>query len=132
LVDEQGARTVSGRKMSDINLQHLTAIMLLDGDISFEASHDPARSRDRQVLALKDKVELVGSAELSKAKTTQAIVEVTLARIRPAVANAASEGSGDTSRFDERNGVPSVKPLIRLARISGPKSKSWLPMQIAS
>lgn len=79
-VDEQGARTVSGRKMSDINLQHLTAIMLLDGDISFEASHDPARSRDRQVLALKDKVQLVGSAELSKAKTTQAIVEVTLAR----------------------------------------------------
>jgi 2-methylcitrate dehydratase PrpD len=79
-VDEQGARTVSGRRMSDINLQHLTAIMLLDGDISFEASHDPARSRDRQVLALKDKVELVGSKVLSKAKTTQAIVEVTLAR----------------------------------------------------
>jgi 2-methylcitrate dehydratase PrpD len=79
-VDEQGARTVSGRKMSDINLQHLTAIMLLDRDISFEASHDPARSRDRQVLALKDKVQLVGSAALSKARTTQAIVEVTLAR----------------------------------------------------
>ena len=79
-VDEQGARTVSGRKMSNINLQHLVAIMLLDGDISFEASHDPARSRDRDVLALKEKVQLVGSAALSKTKTTQAIVEVTLAR----------------------------------------------------
>jgi len=79
-VDEQGARTVSGRRMADINLQHLTAIMLLDGDISFEASHDPARSRDRRVLALKDRVELVGSRALSKAKTTQAIVEVTLSR----------------------------------------------------
>jgi 2-methylcitrate dehydratase PrpD len=82
-VDEQGARTVSGRKMADINLQHLVAIMLLDGDISFEASHDPARSRDRSVLALKDRVELVGSAALSRAKTTQAIVEVQLRRPDP-------------------------------------------------
>ncbi|MFN9154924.1 MAG: hypothetical protein ACK5WE_15380, partial [bacterium] len=69
-----------GRMGLFINLQPLVGIMRLDRDISFEASHDPARSRDRDVLALKEKVQLVGSAELSKTKTTQAIVEVTLAR----------------------------------------------------
>ncbi len=87
-VDEQGARTVSGRKMADINLQHLVAIMLLDGDISFEASHDPARARDRSVAALREKVELVGSAALSRAKTTQAIVEIEFRRTDPATGRA--------------------------------------------
>ena len=80
VVDEQGARTVSGRTMADINLQHLVAVMLLDGDISFEASHDPSRVRDPAVLALRERVSLEGSAALSRARTTQAIVELRLSR----------------------------------------------------
>ncbi len=49
-LDEQGARTVSGRKMADINIEHLTALMLLDGDITFASSHDARRVRDPVVL----------------------------------------------------------------------------------
>ena len=35
--------------MADINIQHLTALMLLDGDIDFASSHDARRVRE-QVL----------------------------------------------------------------------------------
>ncbi|MDQ6882268.1 MAG: MmgE/PrpD family protein, partial [Pseudomonadota bacterium] len=77
-LDQQGARTVNGRTMADINLQHLAAVMLVEGDISFEASHDPRRTRDPAVARLRQCIELSGSDALSKARTTQAIVEVTL------------------------------------------------------
>ena len=76
-LDEQGARTVSGRTMADINIQHLAALMLIDGDITFESSHSAKRVRDPAVLRLRQRIEIVGSKALSKTKTTQAIVEIT-------------------------------------------------------
>lgn len=76
-LDEQGARTVSGRLMADINIQHLTALMLLDGDITFASSHDQKRVRDPAVLKLRKRIEIAGSAALAKTKTTQAVVEIT-------------------------------------------------------
>jgi 2-methylcitrate dehydratase PrpD len=79
-IDEQGARTVNARKMADINVQHLAALMLVDGEITFASSHDASRLRDPAVARLRKRVELAGSAELSKAKTTQAVVEITTRR----------------------------------------------------
>ena len=79
-IDEQGARTVNQRKMADINVQHLAALMLVDGEITFKSSHDASRLRDPAVAKLRKRVELAGSAELSKAETTQAIVEITTKR----------------------------------------------------
>jgi 2-methylcitrate dehydratase PrpD len=79
-IDEQGARTVNQRKMADINVQHLAAMMLVDGEITFASSHDASRLRDPTVARLKKRIELAGSAELSKAKTTQAVVEITTRR----------------------------------------------------
>ncbi|HEY4375075.1 MAG TPA: MmgE/PrpD family protein [Burkholderiales bacterium] len=76
-LDEQGVRTVSNRTMADINIHHLAALMLLEGDISFEASHDPKRVKDKRVLAMRARIEVAGSPVLSKAKTTQSIAEVT-------------------------------------------------------
>jgi 2-methylcitrate dehydratase PrpD len=76
-IDDQGARTVNQRTMASINIQHLTAVMLLDGDITFASAHDEKRVRDPKVLALKDRITLQGSAALGRAKTTQAIVEIT-------------------------------------------------------
>lgn len=75
-IDEQGARTVNQRTMASINIQHLTAVMLLDGDITFASAHDSRRVRDPRVLALKNRITLQGSAALGRAKTTQAIVEI--------------------------------------------------------
>ena len=76
-LDDQGARTVSGRRMADINIEHLTALMLIDGDITFASSHDSKRVRDPAILKLRRSIELTGSAALGKTKTTQAIVEIT-------------------------------------------------------
>jgi 2-methylcitrate dehydratase PrpD len=76
-IDEQGARTVNQRKMADINIQHLVAMMLVDGEITFASSHDEARLRDPQITAFRKRVSLEGSAALSRTKTTQAIVEIT-------------------------------------------------------
>jgi 2-methylcitrate dehydratase PrpD len=45
-IDERGAYTVNRRRMTSINIQHLMAIMLIDGDITFASSHDEARARD--------------------------------------------------------------------------------------
>ena len=75
-IDAQGARTVNQRTMASINIQHLTAIMLLDGDITFAAAHDERRVCDPRVLALKKCITLQGSEALGRAKTTQAMVEV--------------------------------------------------------
>ncbi len=76
-IDEQGARTVNQRKMASINIQHLVALMLVDGEITFASSHDDARVYDPAVIRLKKRIELAGSRELSRAKTTQAVVEIT-------------------------------------------------------
>jgi 2-methylcitrate dehydratase PrpD len=76
-IDDQGARTVNQRTMASINIQHLVAVMLLDGDISFASAHDDRRVRDPKVLALKQRITLQGSAALGRAKTTQSIVAIT-------------------------------------------------------
>jgi len=75
-IDEQGAYTVNRRKMANINIQHLVAMMLIDGEITFETAHDEARVHDPEVVRLKRRIELAGSAALSRAKTTQAIVQL--------------------------------------------------------
>ena len=75
-IDDQGARTVNARKMASINIQHLVAVMLLDGEITFASAHDDQRVADRAVLEMRKRIELQGSAALGRAKTTQAIVEI--------------------------------------------------------
>ena len=73
------ARVVDNREMPDISLQHMVAVMLLDGTASFRAAHDKARMKDPAVLAVRAKVQLVPSEELEKLEPArQAIVEITL------------------------------------------------------
>ena len=50
--------------------------MLLDGTVTFAAAHDDRRMRDPKVLAIKQRIELLGSEELERAPTRQAIVIV--------------------------------------------------------
>jgi len=72
------ASVVGNREMPDICLQHMVAVMLIDGTVSFEAAHDVPRMRDEAVLRERAKVELVPDAELDK-RVREAIVTVTLA-----------------------------------------------------
>jgi 2-methylcitrate dehydratase PrpD len=42
--------------MPDINVQHLMAVLLIDGTLSFAATHDVERMQDSAVLALRRKI----------------------------------------------------------------------------
>jgi 2-methylcitrate dehydratase PrpD len=78
-VAHQGANTVDNRDMPDICMQHMCAVMLLDGTVSFKSSHDSRRMRQPKVLALRRRIELHGDDELSKAMPSrQGIVELEL------------------------------------------------------
>jgi 2-methylcitrate dehydratase PrpD len=78
-VAHQGANTTDNRHMPDICMQHMCAVMLIDGIVTFESAHDEKRMKDRRVLALRSRVELRGDDELTRAiPSRQGIVELTL------------------------------------------------------
>ena len=73
------ARVVDDREIPDICLQHMVAVMLNDGTVSFRAAHDKARMGDPAVLRTRAKVRLVPDEALERLEPArQAIVEVTL------------------------------------------------------
>jgi 2-methylcitrate dehydratase PrpD len=79
-VAHQGANTVDNRDMPDICMQHMCAVMLLDGTVSFKSSHDEKRMRDPRVVAVRQKVQLLGDDAMSAAMPSrQGIVELELA-----------------------------------------------------
>ena len=76
----QQARVVDNRDMPDVCVQHMIAVMLLDGTASFEAAHDVPRMQDSAVLRQRAKVRLVPDADLEALlPKREAVVEVTLA-----------------------------------------------------
>jgi 2-methylcitrate dehydratase PrpD len=70
---------VDNRDIPDICLQHMVAVMLLEGTVSFAAAHDTARMRDASVLRERDKVRYVPDPALAALLPARvAVVEVTL------------------------------------------------------
>ncbi len=68
---------VDNRTIPDICLQHLVALMIVDGGATFASVHDYARMSDPKVLAIRKLVEAVPSKELQTAKPArQAIVRI--------------------------------------------------------
>lgn len=68
---------VDNRNMPDVCVQHLASLALLEGTVSFDAAHDHDRMSDPAILALRGRIELVPSAELTVAvPARQAIVEI--------------------------------------------------------
>jgi 2-methylcitrate dehydratase PrpD len=78
-VAHQGANTTNNRNMPDICMQHMCAVMLLDGTVTFKSSHDERRMRHPRVLELRKRITLEGDDALTQAMPSrQGIVEVTL------------------------------------------------------
>jgi len=76
---EDGARVVNDRAMPDVNCQHIIALALVEGTISFEDSHSYARMADPQVRAVKERVQLIADRDLmDPAAPRSGRVEVTL------------------------------------------------------
>jgi 2-methylcitrate dehydratase PrpD len=74
-----GARVVDNSAMPDVNCQHLIAVALIDGAVSFSDSHSHERMKDPQVLAVKARVQLVGDKALMVADAPRSgFVEVRL------------------------------------------------------
>jgi 2-methylcitrate dehydratase PrpD len=72
-------RTVDHAPSPDVNVQHLLAMLLIDGTLTFQSTHDYPRMRDRAVLALVKKIKVLPSDELLRARPRrQAIVDVKL------------------------------------------------------
>ena len=96
------ANTVDNREMPDISLQHMVAVMLLDGTASFAAAHDRSRMADPAVLKQRAKVKLVRSDELQKLEPDRvAIVDITL-----------NDGTVLTERVDAVRGTY-MNPMTR-------------------
>jgi 2-methylcitrate dehydratase PrpD len=74
------AAVVDNRDIPDICLQHMVAVMLIDGTVSFRAAHDKPRMQDAATLRQRAKVNLVRDEELAKLLPVRvAIVEVEFA-----------------------------------------------------
>jgi len=61
---EDGARIVDNRSMPDVNCQHIIAVALVDGGVSFEDSHSYERMSDPGVLAARERVQLIADRAL--------------------------------------------------------------------
>jgi 2-methylcitrate dehydratase PrpD len=73
------ATTVNNRDIPDICVQHMIAVMLVDGTVTFKSAHDPSRMKDTAVLQERAKVKLVPDEAFEKYLPTRAaLVEVTL------------------------------------------------------
>jgi 2-methylcitrate dehydratase PrpD len=78
-IAHQGANTTDNRNMPDICMQHMCAVMLLDGTVTFKSAHDAKRMRDPRVVELRKRIELVGDDALTRAMPSrQGMVEVRL------------------------------------------------------
>jgi len=68
---------VNNRDMPDVCLQHLLALALVDGGLTFASTHDHARMQDPAVVAVRRRIEAIPSAELTAARPArQAIIEI--------------------------------------------------------
>jgi 2-methylcitrate dehydratase PrpD len=76
---EDGGRIVDDRSMPDVNCQHIIALALVEGAVSFEDSHSYERMSDSKVLAAKERVQLIPDrALMDPAAPRSGRVEVTL------------------------------------------------------
>jgi 2-methylcitrate dehydratase PrpD len=70
---------VNNRDMPDISVQHLLAVMLIDGTVTFASAHDFRRMRDPRVLALRKRIEAVGDPQLTDAQRRwRCVMEIAL------------------------------------------------------
>jgi 2-methylcitrate dehydratase PrpD len=77
MLPSRSARTVDNAPAPELNVQHLLALLLFDGELSFDSIHDRERMQDPNILALRARIALVASEELANAMPRrQAIVSV--------------------------------------------------------
>jgi 2-methylcitrate dehydratase PrpD len=141
LIDEHGVRPDTARRivitmpddrmhivndgaMPDVCVQHLVAMSIVDGTVTFASVHDHDRMGDPAVQAVRKNVELVGSSELTTAKPArQGIVEVELKDGRKvrhhAVAVRGTPDNPMTTKEIETKAIDLVAPISGEAKATG-------------
>lgn len=60
---------INNRAMTDISLQHLVALMIVDGRLDVASAHDERRVKDPRILKLKPKIAALGSPRITDARS---------------------------------------------------------------
>jgi 2-methylcitrate dehydratase PrpD len=120
-VSHQGANTVNNRHMPDICMQHMCAVMLLDGFVTFKSSHDEKRMLNRKVLDLRNRIELLGDDELTRVMPSrQGIVEIKMRdgrqlRLHTKAVRGTSDSPMTRTEVDEKS-YDLLAPIVGKAR----------------
>jgi 2-methylcitrate dehydratase PrpD len=61
-----GAQVVNNRAMPDVNCQYIVAVILLDGQLTFQAAHAYERMADPQVQSVQARVNLIGDPKFAE------------------------------------------------------------------
>lgn len=76
-VPDDRIHIIDNRTMPAVCAQHLAAIALIDGTVTFGSAHDVERMSDPEIRRLREKIRLLPSVELTAARPArQAIVEI--------------------------------------------------------
>jgi 2-methylcitrate dehydratase PrpD len=96
------AAIVNNREISDICVQHMLAVALLDKTVTFASAHDKARLKDPATLRERAKITLIPDPELERLMPLRvAILELTL-----------NDGTQLRQRVDNVRGTPE-NPMTR-------------------
>lgn len=63
-VPEAELKVVDNREMVDISLQHLLAVMAIDGTMTFKAAHDYKRANDPKVRKMRSRIQAIADASI--------------------------------------------------------------------
>ena len=65
-MSDKESHVVDNRHMAEINLQHLTSVMVLDRTVSFATAHDDARMEAADIQAMKKRITLTPESNLPR------------------------------------------------------------------
>ena len=65
-MSDKESHVVDNRHMAEINLQHLTSVMVLDRTVSFATAHDDARMETANIQAMKKRITLTPDSSLPR------------------------------------------------------------------
>lgn len=109
---------INNRDMTDISLQHLLALMILDGKLDVVSAHDYRRVSDPRIVKLKRKIVATGSARYTDARS--GAMQVTLTDGRKLIAEClAAKGSYKNPLTDqdvEEKAFGLIEPVLGKAR----------------
>ncbi len=129
-VPDDRVNIVRDREMPDVDLRHVLAVALIDGGMTFAASHDYERMKDPAVLALRERITLIGDPALRTAKVKRGgIVEIAAqdgSRLREHVEMVRGRPANPMSDAEvEQKCTDLMQPVLGAERTKGLIDRIW-------